>query len=609
MRSRNDFKNLRNISSAEPIKKYDKKGLWKELKAYASDYKLPIALVVFFSLAETLITIVSPKIAGMAITAISVGISGGTDAIDYNHLFKIVALLFALYSAYAASSCLGRYFTTSVTIRMTYRLREDISEKLNRLSADYLESTSHGDILSRVMNDVDTLSSAFTQTISQVISSSVMTVGVLFMMFYISWEMTVISLMTLPIIAVVVLIVLKKSQKHFVGYQESLGKINGFIEETFSGHEIIKAFGAEEKSKADFNCFNNKMYNFAWKSQFLSGTISPIVSFVSSLSYVSSCVVGGYFAVVRAFAVGDISAFIAYSGQFTQPIIQLSAISGLIQQTLAAANRVFEFLKAPEEPSDCSKSFVKDADSKLKYDIEFKNVNFGYTPDSLIIKDFSFKIPQGKSVAIVGETGAGKTTLIKILMRFYNVCAGEILLGSQNINEFNLKEYRKIFGIVTQDSWLYSGTVMENIRYGNLQASDDEVKQVAEFVGAGHFIRSLPRGYETKIEEGASNISEGQKQLICIARMVISYSPVFILDEATASVDTCTESHIQRVLSKVLKDKTSIIIAHRLSTIKNSDVILVMDKGVLSEYGTHCELLEKKGIYYDLYASQFEKVI
>ncbi len=614
MKNKTDFKNLPNVSHMKSQKKNNRNNSWKELVSYASDYKFQIFLVIFFSLAQTLVTVVSPKIAGMAITSVSLGISSGVSAVDFDYLFNILAILLTLYSAFALSSCLSNYFITNVTVRMTYRLREDISKKLNRLSISYLESTGHGDILSRVMNDVETLSSAFTQSISQVISSVVMAGGVLFMMFFISREMTLASLAILPVMAVIIAVIFKKSQKHFVAYQENLGKINGFIEENFLGYEVIKAFGAEEETKFEFNNFNNRMYNSAWKSQFLSGITSPIMNFVSGLSYVVSCAMGGYFAVVRAFAIGDISAFIAYSGQFTGPLVQITGISNLIQQTFAAAGRVFEFLKAPEEPINNSKFLlstpvtVKDKQPELNHSIEFKNVNFGYKPKESIIKDFSFKIMPGQSVAVVGETGAGKTTLIKLLMRFYDVCGGEILFGPKNIKEFSIKEYRSLFGMVSQDSWLCNETITENIRYGNLKASDSDVKQAAEFVGAGHFIKSLPDGYETIIEEGASNISEGEKQLICIARMVLSDSPVFILDEATASVDTCTESHIQSVLSKVLKDKTSIIIAHRLSTVKNSDVILVMDKGKLAEYGTHFELLEKKGLYYDLYNSQFEKI-
>lgn len=616
MKNKLDSKNLSDTSYPKSSEKNNKKSSLKALMTYASNYKFLIALVIFFSLAETLTAVVSPKIAGMAITTLSGGVSSGVYSIDFDYLFKILALLFVLYSVFALSSCLRSYFITVITVKMTYRLREDISKKLNRLTVNYLESTSHGDILSRIMNDVETFSSAFTQSISQVVSSFVMGIGVLFMMFYISWEMTLVSLITLPIMAVIVLIVLKKSQRHFVEYQENLGKVNGFIEENFTGYEVLKAFGAEEKAKMEFNNFNNKMYDSSWKSQFASGLTSPIMNFISSLGYVVACVMGGYFAVVRAFAIGDISAFIAYSGQFTQPLIQISGISGLIQQTLAASDRIFEFLRAPEEPDDNSKSFllnnsefIKKEIKQLDSDIEFKNISFGYEEEKPIIRNFSFKIMPGQSVAVVGETGAGKTTLIKLLMRFYDVSDGEILLGSKNIKEFKIDEYRKLFGIVTQDSWLYNATIMENIRYGNLKASDSEVKQAAEFVGAGHFIKSLPSGYETMVEEGASNISEGQKQLICIARMVLSNSPIFILDEATASVDTCTESYIQNALSRVLKGKTSIVIAHRLSTIKNSDVILVIDKGVLLEHGTHSELLKSQGVYYDLYMSQFEKVI
>lgn len=607
---------LKNISATppkEPVQTSIRKNSLKRLMAYASSYKVMIAFVVFFSVTQTLVTVAAPKIAGMAITAISLGIPGGINAVDFDYPFKIVAFLFVLYCIFSVSLCLGNYLMTTVTVRMTYRLREDISKKMDRLSLSYIESNSHGDILSRVMNDVEVLSSAFTQSINRIISSAIMTVGVLFMMFSISWEMTVVSLMMLPVMGVIVLIVLKKSQKHFVEYQANLGKVNGFIEENFSGYEVIKAFGAEERVTHEFSEYNNKMYDSAWKSQFLSGFTTPVMNFISSLSYIVSCVMGGYFAVVRAFAIGDISAFIAYSGQFTQPLIQVSGIMSLIQQTLAAADRVFEFLDAPEEHAvNAKSSFLNITEltknSELKHDIEFRNVSFGYKPGDATIKDFSFNISPGQSVAIVGATGAGKTTLIKLLMRFYDVSDGKILFGSENIKNFRLKEYRKLFAAVTQDSWLYKATIMENIRYGNPKTSDDKVKQVAAFVGAGHFIESLPSGYETVVEEGASNISEGQKQLICIARMVLSNSPIFILDEATASVDTCTESHIQSILSKVLKDKTSIIIAHRLSTIKNADVILVMDNGELAEHGTHLELLDKKGLYYDLYTSQFEKI-
>lgn len=578
--------------------KYNIKKVWN----YVSEYKIYIFVIFIFAILESLSIVFGPKLTGSAITLLSEG------NIDFDYLFKIIIKMLLLFSVYALSSCLGSYFVSLVTIKVTYRLRNEISLKMDKLSLEYINSVSYGDILSCVMNDVESLSSAFTQSISRIASSVVMAIGVLFMMISISFKMTLAFIAVLPVVGIVAVIILKKSQKYFVEYQKQLGEINGFIEETFSGHEVISIFNAKDKIKNNFDEINHRMYDSSQKSQFLSGITPCVVEMISKASYIVSCVMGGYLAVMKLLSIGDITAFIAYSNQFMEPVIQVTSISGILQQIVASSQRIFEFLEAPEEPQNDKEDLDVNINSLQSYEIEFKNVSFGYTSEKKIIKDFSLKVKLGQTLAIVGETGSGKTTLINILMRFLENFEGEILLGGKNIKSFSLKEYRKLFGLVTQDSWLYGGTIYENIAYGKENSSENEIKFAAEHVGASHFIESLPAGYNTIIAENMYNISEGQKQLLCIARMILKNAPIFIMDEATSSVDVFTESRIQNTLKKILKDKTSIVIAHRLSTIKNADLVAVMEKGRLMEIGTHDELMHKEGIYFNMYMSQFDRV-
>ncbi len=578
--------------------RYNIKKVWN----YVSEYKIYIFVIFIFAILESLSIVFGPKLTGSAITLLSEG------NIDFDYLFKIIIKMLLLFSVYALSSCLGSYFVSLVTIKVTYRLRNEISLKMDKLSLEYINSVSYGDVLSCVMNDVESLSSAFTQSISRIASSVVMAIGVLFMMISISFKMTLAFIAVLPVIGIVAVIILKKSQKYFVEYQKQLGEINGFIEETFSGHEVISIFNAKDKIKNNFDEINHRMYDSSQKSQFLSGITPCVVEMISKASYIVSCVMGGYLAVMKLLSIGDITAFIAYSNQFMEPVIQVTSISGILQQIVASSQRIFEFLEAPEEPQNDKEDLDVNINSLQTYEIEFKNVSFGYTSEKKIIKDFSLKVKLGQTLAIVGETGSGKTTLINILMRFLENFEGEILLGGKNIKSFSLKEYRKLFGLVTQDSWLYGGTIYENIAYGKENSSENEIKFAAEHVGASHFIESLPAGYNTVIAENMYNISEGQKQLLCIARMILKNAPIFIMDEATSSVDVFTESRIQNTLKKILKDKTSIVIAHRLSTIKNADLVAVMEKGRLMEIGTHDELMHKEGIYFNMYMSQFDRV-
>ncbi len=583
--------------------KFEKKDILK----YVTKYKFYIILILIFALIEALISIASPKIVGMAINEMSCA------PVDLDKMLNIVIWLFAIYSFYAFCSCLGGYFSSFVTIKISYDLRKDIFDKIGRLSLGFINSNSYGDILSRVMNDVEVLSSSFTSGISGIVTSVILSVGTIFMMFYISWQMALVSILVLPVIAIIIWIILAKSQKYFQEYQSGIGKVNGFIEETFSEHEVVKVFDRENRFKNEFAKINGNMYELSWKSQFFSGLASPMIDFISKITFVISCVMGGYYATVSALSLGDISAFITYSGKFTQPLTSASGIMGTIEQAIAALGRIAEFFNAPEEKlkTDNIATSAK-FDVNKNYDMEFENLSFGYNENEHILKNISFKILNGQKVAIVGETGAGKTTFVNVLMRFYDDFEGNILLKDSQNNALNIKnidlaDYRKLFGIVTQDSWLYSGTIMENIRYGNEKASDEDVIKASEFVGVSHFINSLPDGYNSIIDEEAENISEGEKQLICMARMFLSRAPIFIMDEATSFVDVFTENQIQESLGKIMEEKTALIIAHRLNTIRNADVILFLENGEIAEYGSHEELLAKKGKYYEMYTSQFEK--
>lgn len=582
--------------------KFEKKDVFK----YITKYKFYIICILIFAICGALISIVSPKIIGMAINEMS------QARVNLDNVLNIVIWLFAIYSFYAFSGCLGSYFSAFVAIKINYDIRKDIFDKMGRMSLEYINANNYGDILSRVMNDIDILSSSVTRGISEIIAAIIVSFGTLFMMFYISWQMSLVSILVLPLMAIIILIVVSKSQKYFKQYQSGVGKINGFIEEAFSQHEVIRVFDKEDRFKKEFTKINGSMCELSWKSSFFSGLASPMIDFISKITFVVSCVMGGYYATTAALTLGDISAFISYSGKFTQPLTSASGIISAIQQAFAALERISEFFNAPGEAKFCDSSDNKAFDVNKNYDIELENLSFGYNEDKDVIKNLSFRILKGQKVAIVGETGAGKTTLVNVLMRFYDNFKGKILLKDNqgnvlNIRNIDLAEYRKLFGLVTQDSWLYSGTIMENIRYGNENATDEEVKEAAEFVGVSHFINSLPQGYESVIEEEASNISEGEKQLICMARMFLSKVPVLIMDEATSFVDVFTENQIQKSLSKIMEEKTALIIAHRLNTIRNADVILFLEKGEIAEYGLHSELMAKKGKYYEMYSSQFER--
>ena len=594
MKSNNEIKVKKNDS-----KKSNK--YIKRLLGYVSPYKLYIIFVVIFAILESLASVFGPKITGNSITLLS------SDNIDFNKLYDFIAQLLIVYSVYVFSSCVSNYIISLITIKITYKMRNDISKKMERLSFEYINSVSYGEVLSRIMNDVENLSSAFTQTVSSVISSLVMAVGVIWMMIGISWKMTLIFVGVIPVVGIVVIVILKKSQKYFVEYQKRIGQMNGFIEETFSGYEVVSTFDAREKFTEDFSTINKSMYNSSFKSQFLSGMLPYIMDLVSKSNYIVACIMGGYMVVMRALTIGDITAFIAYSNQFMDPLAQAASISGIIQQILASAERIFEFLDAPEE---AGKADLQDISQNLDNfsDIEFKNINFGYDEKSLVIKDFSLKVKSGQTVAIVGETGSGKTTLVNILMRFFEDFDGDIFLNGENIKNIPLEQYRKMFGLVTQDSWLYGGTISENIAYGGNNVSLEEVKTISKNIGADHFVESLSQGYDTLIEENMTNISEGQRQLLCIARMAVKDAPILIMDEATSSVDVFTEKQIQKSLKNILKKRTAFIIAHRLSTIKFADMIVVMQKGKIVEIGTHDELMAKKETYFDMYMSQFDKV-
>lgn len=586
------------------VKKTDSKKSNKYIKrllGYVSPYKFYIIFVVIFAILESLASVFGPKITGNSITLLS------SDNIDFNKLYDFIAQLLIVYSVYVFSSCVSNYIISLITIKITYKMRNDISKKMERLSFGYINGVSYGEVLSRIMNDVENLSSAFTQTISSVISSLVMAVGVVWMMIGISLKMTLIFMGVIPVIGIVVVVILKKSQKYFVEYQKRMGQMNGFIEETFSGYEVVSTFDAREKFTEDFGTINKSMYNSSFKSQFLSGMLPYVMDLASKSNYIVACIMGGYMVVMRALTIGDITAFIAYSNQFMDPLAQAASISGIIQQILASAERIFEFLDAPEEVCKADSQEISQNLDNFS-DIEFKNINFGYDEKSLVIKDFSLKVKSGQTVAIVGETGSGKTTLVNILMRFFEDFDGDILLNGENIKSIPLEQYRKMFGLVTQDSWLYGGSISENIAYGGNNVSLEEVKTISKNIGADHFVESLSQGYDTLIEENMTNISEGQRQLLCIARMAVKDAPILIMDEATSSVDVFTEKQIQKSLKNILKKRTAFIIAHRLSTIKFADMIVVMQKGKITEVGTHDELMAKKGMYFDMYMSQFDKV-
>ena len=585
-----------------------KKTTKKLIRSYLVDYKIPIIIVMIFAIGSTIFTIVGPKILGNATTEIFNGLisklSGGTG-IDFGKVGQIALTLLGLYVISALFSFVQRFLMTNVAQKITYKLRNDIAIKINKLPMKYFDKKTNGEVLSIITNDIDTLSMNLNQSITEIITSVCTIIGILVMMFSISWQMTLISLVILPIAGVLVTFIVKKSQKYFTRQQDYLGHVNGQVEEIYSGLNIVKVFNAEEKVTKEFEKANDELYHSGWKSQFLSGLMHPVMNFISNVGYVAVAVAGGYLAINGTITVGNIQSFIQYNKQFTQPINQLAQISNMLQAMMAAAERIFEFLEEPEEEIT-AKGHIDT--SKLKGNVEFKHVKFGYDPEKTIIKDFNASVHEGQKIAIVGPTGAGKTTMVKLLMRFYDVTDGEIDVDGHNVKDFDRGELRKMFGMVLQDTWLFGGTVEENIKYSKEDATDTEVVEAAKAAHVHHFIKTLPNGYHSMINEESTNISAGQKQLLTIARVILADPKILILDEATSSIDTRTEIQIQSAMDNLMKGRTSFIIAHRLSTIKNADLILVMNHGDIVEQGTHEELLAKNGFYADLYNSQFEEV-
>lgn len=578
----------------------------KKLLQYLSPYKWKLILVAILAIGSTSFSIAGPKILGNITTNIFEGlvskVSGTGDGIDFSYIGNIIMILLGLYIASAVFSYIQGFIVTGVAQRISYNLRKKISEKINKLPIRYFDQTSQGDVLSRVTNDVDTVSQSLNQSMSQLITSITTIIGVLIMMLSISWRMTIVAVLILPLSFLLVSLVVRKSQKYFKAQQKTLGLLNGHIEEVFSGHNVMKAFNAEDQVEGDFKELNDELYGSAWKSQFLSGVMRPIMMFVGNLGYVIVSMLGGWFAVRGVITVGDIQAFIQYVRRFTRPISEVAQISNVLQSTVAAAERVFEFLAEEEEVEETTDPIKLD---HVKGRVEFNNVKFGYVEGQTIINNFTQKVHPGEKVAIVGPTGAGKTTIVKLLMRYYDLDEGRITIDGHDINDFTRGDLRETIGMVLQDTWLFSGTIMDNIRYGRLDATDEEVIEAAKAAHADRFIQTLPGGYQMEINEEADNISQGQKQLLTIARAILSDSDIMILDEATSSVDTRTEILIQRALENLMKDRTSFVIAHRLSTIRDSDLILVMKDGDIIEQGNHKELLERGGFYAELYNSQF----
>lgn len=588
----------------------DFKGTMKKLISYLSPYKLAILLVIVFAIGSSVFNIVGPKILGNATTKIFEGlvskVSNSGGGIDFDAIFRTLTILASLYIISSIFSFVQTFITSDISQKVSYNLRKSISEKINKLPLNYYDKKTNGEVLSRVTNDIDAISQNLNQILSQMITSATTLIGVLIMMLSISVTMTLVSLIVIPLSLVMIMLVVKKSQKHFRAQQEYLGHTNGHIEEMYSGHNIMKAFNGEEKAIEEFDKLSDTLYNSAWKSQFLSGMMMPIMTFIGNLGYVIVAIMGGFLAIRNKIQVGDILAFIQYVRSFMQPIAQTAQIANVMQQTAAAAERVFEFLEEEEVVEDVKNPISTEG---IEGAVEFDHVRFGYNEDKIIINDFSINIKPGQKVAIVGPTGAGKTTIVKLLMRFYELNGGKILIDGHDYRDFTRNDLRKIFGMVLQDTWLFNGSIMENIRYGRLDASDEEVIEAAKLAHAHHFIKTLADGYNMEINEEADNISQGQKQLLTIARAILSDPKILILDEATSSVDTRTEVLIQKAMENLMEGRTSFIIAHRLSTIKNADVILVMKDGDIVEQGTHEELLKSKGFYSELYNSQFEEEV
>lgn len=591
-----------------PVEKAkDFKGTLRKLLKYLGAYKVGIGVVIFFAVLSTVFNVIGPKVLSLATTELFNGLVAkiqGTGSIQFDRIAKILLSLLAIYLFSALMSFIQGYIMAGVAQKMSFRMRSEISEKIHRLPMAYFESKTVGEILSRITNDVDTLGQSLNQSVTQVITSLTTMIGVLVMMLSISPWMTLIALVILPISLGLVMLVVKFSQKYFIAQQRTLGEINGQVEETFAGQNIVKAFNKEKDVLEEFRVKNEELYHSAWKSQFLSGLMQPVMTFVGNLGYVAVAITGSVFAVAGSITVGDIQAFIQYVKNFTQPIQQMANVSNLLQSTVAAAERVFEFLEEKEE-EEPEHPLVMD---HVEGAVSFEHVQFGYQPGKPIIHDFSSEVRPGQMVAIVGPTGAGKTTMVKLLMRFYDVDAGCIRIDGQDIRSFGRSNLREHFGMVLQDTWLFKGTIMENIRYGKLTASDAEVMDAAKAAHAHHFIETLPGGYDFVLNEEATNVSQGQRQLLTIARSILADNPILILDEATSSVDTRTEQRIQKAMNHLMQGRTSFVIAHRLSTIKDADVILVMKDGDIIEQGNHEALITQNGFYAELYNSQFENV-
>lgn len=587
----------------------DAKGTIKKLiNNYLKKYKVLLAIVFVFAIASTIFSIVGPKILGNATTEIFNGLINrvsGTGGMNFTKIAEICIWVLALYGISAISSFIQGIVMTQISQKITYKMRNELSEKINKLPMNYFDKKTNGEVLSVITNDIDTLSMNLNQSITQVITAIFTLVGILVMMFSISWEMTLVSLLILPITGIVVKKIVGKSQKYFIQQQEYLGHVNGQVEEVFGGYNIVKVFNGEGKAIENFEKSNKQLYHSAWKSQFLSGLMYPIMNFVGNVGYVVVAILGGYLTIKGRITVGNIQSFIQYNKQFTQPINQITQASSMLQAMLAAAERIFEFLEEPEEIQTVENPMsIKGIEGNITFD----HVHFGYNADKIVINDFNADIKKGQKIAIVGPTGAGKTTMVKLLMRFYDVTNGAILVDGHNVKEFNRGELRKIFGMVLQDTWLFAGTIKDNIKYSKLDATDEQIEQAAKAAHVDHFIHTLPNGYNMELNEESSNISQGQKQLLTIARVILADPKVLILDEATSSIDTRTELQIQSAMDNLMKGRTSFIIAHRLSTIKNADLILVMDHGDIVEQGKHEELLQKGGFYAELYNSQFEEV-
>jgi ATP-binding cassette, subfamily B, multidrug efflux pump len=578
----------------------------KRLLAYMSQYKFRIIIVFIFAIASTVFTIIGPKILGLATTKLFEGVMNsisGTGEVDFKIITEISLFVLGIYIISSLFSYIMGWIMSRVSTDITYRFRKDISRKINKIPLKYYDKTTHGEVLSRITNDVDTISQTLSQSLTQIITSIVSIFGVLIMMFIISWQMTLVALLILPVSMIFVGFIVKRSQKHFKTQQEYLGHINGHVEEMFSGHIVMRAFNGEKKSIEKFEKNNKKLYNSAWKSQFLSGLMMPMMRFITNIGYVGITILGGWLAVRKLITIGDIQAFIQYINHFTRPIMQIANMSNILQQTAAAAERVFEFL---DEDQEITESENPVNPHNIDGHVEFRNVFFAYESEKPVIKDFSALALPGQKIAIVGPTGAGKTTMVKLLMRFYDVGSGSILLNGFDIRKFTRKDLRNKFGMVLQDTWLYNETILENIRYGRPGATDEQVYRAAKAAHADHFIHTLPDGYGKILNEESTNISQGQKQLLTIARAILADPKILILDEATSSVDTRTEILIQKAMDNLMINRTSFVIAHRLSTIKNADLILCMNEGDIVEQGKHAELLKKGEFYAELYNSQFD---